>query len=80
VAGETIAAIGPGLLVLIGIGRDDTEDDGAWLAGKCIALLQDAAPQRRFNAVDILSPRVEATCCWAWPLPREFAPGGGPWW
>ena len=54
VAGETIAAIGPGLLVLIGIGRDDTEDDGAWLAGKLLRLriFPDAAGLMNRSVVD----------------------------
>jgi D-tyrosyl-tRNA(Tyr) deacylase len=30
--------IGPGLLVLVGVGRDDTAEDGAWLAGKIVRL------------------------------------------
>ena len=33
-----IAAIGPGLLVLLGVGRDDTEADADWLADKIRAL------------------------------------------
>jgi D-tyrosyl-tRNA(Tyr) deacylase len=33
-----IAAIGPGLLLLLGVGRDDTEADADWLADKIRAL------------------------------------------
>ena len=38
VAGETVAEIGPGLLVLAGAGRDDAEDEAGWLAGKVFNL------------------------------------------
>jgi D-tyrosyl-tRNA(Tyr) deacylase len=34
VGGRTVAEIGPGLLVLIGAGRDDARGDAEWLAGK----------------------------------------------
>jgi D-aminoacyl-tRNA deacylase len=38
VDGETVAAIGQGLLVLLGVGRDDTAADAEWLAEKLRAL------------------------------------------
>ena len=38
VEGVVTGAIGPGLLVLAGIGRDDTAEDRAWLARKIVAL------------------------------------------
>ena len=38
VAGERVAAIGPGLLVLAGMAADDTDDEGDWLARKIVAL------------------------------------------
>jgi D-tyrosyl-tRNA(Tyr) deacylase len=38
VEGETVAAVGPGLLVLLGVARDDTVADAEWLAGKVRAL------------------------------------------
>ena len=34
VKGGTVGAIGPGLLVLLGVGKDDTEKDCDYLAGK----------------------------------------------
>lgn len=34
VDGEMVAAIGPGLVVLLGVGRDDTAEDAFYLAGK----------------------------------------------
>jgi D-tyrosyl-tRNA(Tyr) deacylase len=38
VEGETVAAIGQGLLVLLGVAREDTATDAEWLAGKVRAL------------------------------------------
>lgn len=38
VDGETVGAIGAGLLILLGVHTDDTEDEGAWLARKCAHL------------------------------------------
>lgn len=38
VEGATVAAIGPGFLVLLGVGRDDTAQDADWLADKVRAL------------------------------------------
>ncbi len=38
VAGDTVADIGLGLLVLVGVGRDDAEDELQWLAGKVFNL------------------------------------------
>lgn len=38
VAGERVAAIGPGLLVLLGVHRDDTEAQADKLAAKLLAL------------------------------------------
>ena len=38
VVGETVSEIGPGLLVLVGVGRDDAEDEVQWLAGKIFNL------------------------------------------
>src|SRR6185295_2678803 len=38
VSGKTLAAIGPGLLVLAGVGLQDGEEDAAWMAGKLARL------------------------------------------
>lgn len=38
VAGERVAAIGPGLLVLAGMAADDTDEDRAWIVRKTVAL------------------------------------------
>ena len=36
--GQTKSSIGKGFLILIGIGRDDTEEDIKWLVNKIIGL------------------------------------------
>ena len=38
VEGEVVGAIGPGLLVLLGVVHGDTEAEGDWLAARCAAL------------------------------------------
>jgi D-tyrosyl-tRNA(Tyr) deacylase len=38
VDGEVVAEIGPGLLVLLGVGREDSERDADWLADKVRSL------------------------------------------
>jgi D-tyrosyl-tRNA(Tyr) deacylase len=38
VEGETVGETGPGLLVLLGVGRDDTEEDALYLADKTVTL------------------------------------------
>ena len=38
VDGETVSAIGPGLCVFLGVGKGDSEDDGAFLADKLLNL------------------------------------------
>ena len=38
VAGEKVANIGPGLLVLAGVAADDSDEDRDWIARKTIAL------------------------------------------
>jgi D-tyrosyl-tRNA(Tyr) deacylase len=47
--------IGPGLLVLVGVGRDDKPEDGAWLAGKIVRLrvFSDDAGQRNRAVTDV---------------------------
>ena len=38
VAGETLAEIGPGLVILLGVGDQDSEEQASWLATKCANL------------------------------------------
>ena len=44
VEGEVVGKIGPGLLVLLGVGKDDTEEDARYMAGKIanIRIFSDA--------------------------------------
>jgi D-tyrosyl-tRNA(Tyr) deacylase len=49
VGGETVSAIGPGLLVLLGVTRTDTERDAEWLADKVRALRVFADADGRMN-------------------------------
>lgn len=38
VAGETLAEIGAGMVILLGVGDQDSEDEASWLAAKCVNL------------------------------------------
>jgi D-tyrosyl-tRNA(Tyr) deacylase len=49
VEGEEVAAIGPGLLVLLGVTHDDTESDADRLADKVLALRVFADADGRMN-------------------------------
>ncbi len=55
VAGESTGAIGPGLLVLLGIHPTDTADDGHWLADKLVRLrvFEDDAGQMNRSVADL---------------------------
>ena len=54
VAGEQVCALGPGLLVLLGVGKGDTEADAAWLARKVAGLriFEDAAGKMNLSLLD----------------------------
>jgi D-aminoacyl-tRNA deacylase len=49
VAGEEVSAIGPGLLVLLGVRRGDSERDTDWLADKVRALRVFGDAEGRMN-------------------------------
>ena len=49
VEGETVAQIGPGLLVLLGVAEDDTESEADWLADKVRALRVFPDSEGRMN-------------------------------
>ena len=38
ISGEEVSRIGKGLLLLVGVGRDDGEENMRWLAEKCVNL------------------------------------------
>jgi D-tyrosyl-tRNA(Tyr) deacylase len=46
---ELISSIGPGLLVLLGVARQDTQDDADWLARKVAALRVFPDAQGKMN-------------------------------
>jgi D-aminoacyl-tRNA deacylase len=54
VAGEVVGAIGPGLLVLLGVEPEDTAEDLEWLAGKItsLRLFADATGAWNFSVVE----------------------------
>lgn len=53
--GETVGSIARGFVVLLGVGKEDTEADAAWLAQKVLALRVFADDQGKMNrsVVDI---------------------------
>lgn len=55
VAGEVTGAIGPGLLVLLGVASDDTDADAAWLAEKILGLriFPDAEGKMNLGLLDV---------------------------
>lgn len=54
VGGEVAGRIGPGLLVLVGIGRGDGEDAGRWICDKLLKLriFEDAQGRMNRNVVE----------------------------
>ncbi|MBI5583866.1 MAG: D-tyrosyl-tRNA(Tyr) deacylase [Deltaproteobacteria bacterium] len=46
---ETVGEIGPGLLIFLGVGQDDTEEDVGYLVEKVLHLRIFADDQGRFN-------------------------------
>ena len=59
VAGQTVARIGPGLLVLLGVEDGDQRDDAAWLAGKIAHMRIMEDPDDRMN-LSLLDTEGEA--------------------
>jgi D-aminoacyl-tRNA deacylase len=55
VGGETVGAIGPGILVLLGVEKGDTERDAAWLAEKIVALriFEDGAGKMNLSLSEV---------------------------
>src|SRR4051794_13412592 len=55
VDGETVGQIGPGFLVLLGAGRDDTEEDAHYVAGKIAAMriFSDAGGKFNLSLADV---------------------------
>lgn len=55
VDGETVGAIGRGLVLLIGVGREDREEDAVWLADKAaeLRLFADASGKLNHSVAEI---------------------------
>ena len=55
VDGQVVGAIGPGLLVLLGVGRDDAEGDAAYVAGKIhdLRLFTDAEGRMNRSVAEV---------------------------
>ncbi|MBI4310974.1 MAG: D-tyrosyl-tRNA(Tyr) deacylase [Chloroflexi bacterium] len=49
VEGQTVGSIGPGLLVFLGVGQGDSEDDARYVVEKVSNLRIFADPEGRFN-------------------------------
>ena len=47
--GQVVGSIGPGLVILVGISRDDTEEDVPYIVSKTVNLRIFADEQGRFN-------------------------------
>jgi len=52
---KTVAAIGRGLVILVGVGRGDTEAEAAWLAEKCahLRIFEDEAGKTNLSVLDV---------------------------
>ena len=75
VAGERIAAIGPGMLVLLGVGRGDGADEAERIARKLTALRIFADDEGRMN--DALGKR-EVLCVSQFTLLGDVSRGNRP--
>jgi len=55
VENDTVSSIGKGLMVLLGIEHDDTEEDAVWLAGKLaqMRIFADAEDKMNLNVLDV---------------------------
>lgn len=55
VEGDRIAEIGPGLLILLGVGMGDTAAEAVWMADKCAALriFEDAQGKTNLSVLDV---------------------------
>jgi D-tyrosyl-tRNA(Tyr) deacylase len=75
VEGREVSAIGPGLLVLLGVRHGDTERDGDWLADKVKALRVFPDAEGRMN--EPLGPR-EVLCVSQFTLYGDSRRGNRP--
>ena len=54
VDGESLAEIGPGMVILLGVGDGDSEEEARWLAGKCanLRIFEDDAGKMNRSLLD----------------------------
>jgi len=54
VDGEVLAEIGPGMVILLGVGDSDTEEEARWLAAKCanLRIFEDEAGKMNRSLLD----------------------------
>ena len=55
IEGNTVASIGPGLLILVGVEQGDSDSDAAWLASKAanLRIFDDAAGVMNLSVKDV---------------------------
>ena len=55
IEGNTVASIGPGLLILVGVEQGDSDSDAAWLASKTanLRIFDDAAGVMNLSVKDV---------------------------
>ena len=55
VAGEIVGEIGPGVLILLGVGRNDTDVETAFVADKCanLRIFEDEAGKMNRSVLDV---------------------------
>ncbi len=55
VAGETLTEIGPGMVILVGVGDQDSEDEAGWLASKCanLRIFEDEQGKMNRSLLDV---------------------------
>lgn len=80
VAGERIAAIGPGLLALVGVADGDGPDDALRLARKTARLRVLAGPERPFDLALRDVPGAELLCVSQFTLLADVRRGNRPSW
>ena len=77
VAGEQVAEIGPGLVVLLGVGQDDSQVDAQWLAEKT-ALLRIFEDQDGKSNLSLLDTGGEAIVVSQFTLYADASKGRRP--
>lgn len=82
VAGTRVAAIGPGLLALVGVAVDDAPEDAERLARKSVALriFPDAADVRPFHRAIGERPDAALLCVSQFTLLADLRRGNRPSW